>query len=60
MYKTLIFSKNNKIPLHKKKVLIGQWLLSDKEKETKNMKVLRHLENPKKKLKNFIFCKTNL
>ena len=57
MYKTLIFSKNNKIPLHKKKVLIGQWLLSDKEKESKNMKALRHLENPKKKRKNFIFVK---
>ena len=57
MPETLIFSKNNKIPLNKKKLFIGQWLLLDKKKKIKKLQVLKHNKDKKDEEKKFIYVK---
>ena len=44
MLATLIFSKKNQILNNKKKIIIGEWLISRKKNNFKNYKFISHTE----------------
>lgn len=57
MLATLIFSKKNQILNNKKKIIIGEWLISRKKNNLKNYKIIKYNQNKIDKLKEFNYVK---